>query len=187
MLRPASSDFSPTSSRGRQRKQGGWICPGVPLSFLQANQAGPSALRPPCRTTVHDSPQQSLLQWDRAAPILTLAQQQPMGHRVVHAPGHALHPAPIRSPVLGTDVQDTTDHASCTAQSDGKDYPTWQQHLPSQVPSCQWQLCRGRGQSLCQGQALHTVAFRWLRICLPSLTLSPTSCCNHVLTKPPHR
>lgn len=38
MLRPAPPDCSPTSSGGRRRKQGGWIHPWAPLSFLQARQ-----------------------------------------------------------------------------------------------------------------------------------------------------
>lgn len=50
-----------------------------------------------------------------------------------------------------------------------------------------WQICRGSGQFLYKGQVLHRVVLGCLYICLPSRTLSPSSYCNHVLTKFSHR
>lgn len=57
----------------------------------------------------------------------------------------------VRSPFLGAGVQDSAEHASRTAQGDGKDYPTRRQHLPSQVPSCQVAALQRKGATSLQG------------------------------------
>lgn len=166
---PLTSNL-PVSEESRGSRKGGFI-PGYlfPSSKpAKRRNSALSILRLPCRTTLHDSQQHSLLQSDwirQGSSCSTLAQQEPMEHRTVNYPGCASYCSTCAL-LFWVLVLKTASH---TAQGNGEGIT-----VPPDDGTChprchpvRWQLCKARARSL-QKQVQHREALGRLQICLPS-------------------